>query len=490
MDDGTTPVTTGFVYDRMGNLVHDGVYWYRYDAWNRLIQVVEDPGTFAFDSVTGEMTSPGAIPAFADVVAVFAYDALGRLVGRQAPFPGTTDEWRTETYFYDGSRRLAERVRDPIFGNGGGGNSGFQQNQQVVGYSEDTIREYVYTPGYVDEFVAEYDLAGAHWPILQDANHNAVAMVDGVSGDVARQRVFSPYGRVLQDDVIITGSPTTRVGHQGLFAERLDADTKQDPQAAGATVVWHNRQRTLHADYGRFLQRDPHATGVTVKQVLWWHFGDRPIESVSSGQIAPIVMAALLPNQYLYTSSRPVGLADPSGGYPLAPGYYGPGWGTGGVIHYDPNTWRGNPIDRMGASLVSQEARHRRHKSAAVGVLQSAGRVAGAVLGAAMLDGHLASHDAMGTIINDAFLSGSVSALGGTADIVNNVGLFSTGITLGSMLNTGLRDGFGSMAFAGGTMSAVATHYATVNPIAAGAIFGASVYSGILEYAAESAFDW
>ena len=36
-------------------------------------------------------------PAFADVVAVYAYDGLGGLVGRQAPYPGTTDEWRTET---------------------------------------------------------------------------------------------------------------------------------------------------------------------------------------------------------------------------------------------------------------------------------------------------------------------------------------------------------------------------------------------------------
>lgn len=98
----------------------------------------------------------GGGPAFADVVSVLAYDALGRLVGRQAPYPGTTDEWRTETYFYDGARRIAERWRDPIIGNHGGGQSGNQQNQQTQ-YVQWTEREYVYTPGYIDEFVAEYD---------------------------------------------------------------------------------------------------------------------------------------------------------------------------------------------------------------------------------------------------------------------------------------------------------------------------------------------
>jgi len=165
--------------------------WYRYDAWNRLFQVVEHPRAFAFDSMTGEMTTPGALPAFADVVAVFAYDSLGRLAGRQAPYPGTTDEWRTETYFYDGARRIAERWKDPIIGNNGGGNNGFQQNQQTQ-YEINTEREYVYTPGYIDEFVAEYDADGDHWPVLQDANSNAIAMTDD-AGVVVRQRVYSPY---------------------------------------------------------------------------------------------------------------------------------------------------------------------------------------------------------------------------------------------------------------------------------------------------------
>ena len=151
VDDGTTATTTPFVYDRAGNLVFDGAYWYRYDAWNRLIQVVEAlPGmTFSGDGV---LVTPTTF-AQQDVVAVFSYDALGRLVGRQAPWPGVPDEWRYETYLYDGDRRIAERWDDPMFGSNNGGNNA-NQPPPVTGRLVRTEREYVYTPGYVDEFIA------------------------------------------------------------------------------------------------------------------------------------------------------------------------------------------------------------------------------------------------------------------------------------------------------------------------------------------------
>jgi len=68
--DGATPVD--YVYERAGNLVHEGDYWYRYDAWQRLIQVVrEDPADeFLFDA-DGVMTAASPIEP-ADVVAVLA----------------------------------------------------------------------------------------------------------------------------------------------------------------------------------------------------------------------------------------------------------------------------------------------------------------------------------------------------------------------------------------------------------------------------------
>ncbi|MCW5757009.1 MAG: hypothetical protein KIT54_07235 [Phycisphaeraceae bacterium] len=48
--------------------------------------------------------------------------------------------------------------------------------------------------------------------MLQDANFNAVALAHE-DGRVARQRVLGPYGRILQEDALVSGSPATRVGH-------------------------------------------------------------------------------------------------------------------------------------------------------------------------------------------------------------------------------------------------------------------------------------
>ena len=177
---------------------------------------------------------------------------------------------------------------------------------------------------YVDEFIAEYDDSGVHWPILQDANHNAIALL-GDTGSVARQRILSPYGRVIGEDVFDTMSPLTRIGHQGLFAERLDADTRQDPMASGSTLAWHNRNRTLLSDIGRFAQRDPNASGSDVLGIPTFFYGNRPY------------LRDLIPrplhhfgdglNTYAYLRSGPVlwidpyglAVAIPAGGVPVGP---------------------------------------------------------------------------------------------------------------------------------------------------------------------------
>ena len=314
--DGTTP--TPMVYDRSGNLVYDGTYWYRYDAWHRLIQIVEAPaGGYTFNA-DGEKYGTG--PAFADVVAVYAYDGLGRLVGRQAPYPGTTDEWRTETYLYDGDRRIAERWRDPIINNNGGGANGFQQ--QAATHTLWTEREYVYTPGYIDEFVGEIDANRDLWPILQDANQNAVAMLDS-AGAIARQRILSPYGRVISSE-IPTGvtPPKSRIGHQGLFADRLNAPTTLDPLDAGSHNIWHNRNRTLLPELGRFAQRDPNATGQGASSML-----DMYGSALHDG-VSPPDPAALFgdgQNIYAYAVASPTQLRDPSGLFIGAVAFFMPG---------------------------------------------------------------------------------------------------------------------------------------------------------------------
>ena len=54
-----TESTQTFIYDASGNLVFDGDYWYRYDAWGRLCQVFP-AGTLtaaSFDA-DGKLTAP------------------------------------------------------------------------------------------------------------------------------------------------------------------------------------------------------------------------------------------------------------------------------------------------------------------------------------------------------------------------------------------------------------------------------------------------
>jgi len=133
--------------------------------------------------------------------------------------------------------------------------------------------------------------------------------------------VLSPYGRVIQEDSIgfVTGSPATRIGHQGLFAERLDADTQQDPQESGSFIAWHNRNRTLLSEYGRFAQRDPFGSGQCVS-----YAGNEIIIPTLSLAPEPILMISGITNLYQYESSAPTELVDPSGLF----GFLG-GLGTG-----------------------------------------------------------------------------------------------------------------------------------------------------------------
>ncbi|MEQ8843449.1 MAG: HNH endonuclease, partial [Phycisphaerales bacterium] len=175
-----------------------------------------------------------------------------------------------------------------------------------------TEREYVYTPGYIDEFVGEIDANGSLWPILQDANQNAVAMLDDV-GAIVRQRILSPYGRVIASEKA-TGvvPPKSRIGHQGLFADRLNAPTTLDPLDAGAHTIWHNRNRTLLPELGRFAQRDPNATGQGARGRVGYH-GSEPHASVEDP--APTDLFRDGTNVYAYAVASPTQHRDPSGLY-------------------------------------------------------------------------------------------------------------------------------------------------------------------------------
>ena len=101
-----TQVVTGgtpgpdLVYDQNGNLVYDGQHVYRYDAWNRLIDV-HLPGTATFDD-TGRIDGG----TLGDLVATYHYGPLGRLIACDA-------DSQTEHYYYDGVRRIQQVLDHP-----------------------------------------------------------------------------------------------------------------------------------------------------------------------------------------------------------------------------------------------------------------------------------------------------------------------------------------------------------------------------------------
>lgn len=253
--------TTTYVSDAVGNLVCDGVYYYQYDAWNRLMQVSLATHNQSTGGNSPETNDPSQ-PWFAGkLVARYAYDSAGRLTSKWTPLdPSNTSshpaesDLRREDYYYDGVRRIQEAVYRPLgaiivsgggeigeggeeggSGEEGGGQSGgepppgaeepfeevpmdpFDPGTLVILYDANwEAREYVWGPDYVDECVFQIDRAGRVLFTLNDANHNVMALLAGpgftssgtnphvssANWPVLEQYVWSPYGELLAKDTL------------------------------------------------------------------------------------------------------------------------------------------------------------------------------------------------------------------------------------------------------------------------------------------------
>jgi hypothetical protein len=113
-----------------------------------------------------------------------------------------------------------------------------------------------------------------------------------------------------------------RAGHKGLFAERLDGgvawltgvptlgDLDRGRLEPPATLVYHNRNRTLSPTLGRFLQSDPNASGVGLVSSVP-HSGVVVGVNVLSADLSEIVNDGV--GLYQYCRSNPLGGSDPSG---------------------------------------------------------------------------------------------------------------------------------------------------------------------------------
>ena len=303
------PTVNDYLYDPAGNLVFDGTYVYRYDAWNRLIQV-NQKGTLRYtptNPATNDFTATGQIApvqghTIGGVVGWCAYDALGRLI---AAGERAGSGLATVHYFYDGVRRIQEIVDQPA-------------------PTADTTRaEYVYGPDYVDEFVLQSCPNGQagtvtqqgvpadgqrRFYMLQDANYNVMAILDE-SGGVWEQYQWDPYGTLAVKDTLVTSGPTNRVGHQGLFFYRFDSGTGA-PLAANADGLYYNRNRWYSPKLGRFTSKDPNETAMDIMTAMAMNASSWTVAAGffnASGHFADGM------NLYTYLRGNPITGTDPLG---------------------------------------------------------------------------------------------------------------------------------------------------------------------------------
>ena len=249
------------VNDPAGNLVFDGTYVYQYDAWNRLVEV-NHAGSLVYDgSATDDFDADGKIHPntnnnpvheIGDLVVRFQYDGLGRLMLAQKPVSGSPPDptYKTEHYYYDGVRRVQEVIQTP-----GDPEDSFE-----------TAHEYVYGPGYVDEFVLESQKSGGaqqDFYVLQDANFNVMALTNA-SGGVVEQYQWEPYGLLAAKDTDTGGTiPHSHIGHQGLFFYRFNPQTGDTATLSTTAIgLYFNRNRWYSPHLGRFMTRDPRGTSM------------------------------------------------------------------------------------------------------------------------------------------------------------------------------------------------------------------------------------
>lgn len=182
-------------------------------------------------------------------------------------------------------------------------------------------RDYIWAPppwGYVDECLAQVELDGQIDHVIQDASYDLVALVDagkpagspgypsGLAAKVLMQYTYDAYGQPITAEDLTSSPPgrtpggglsssaagnatgasaagggdiyshaTNRLGHKGLFFDRLDGRPDQDPSVGDGAFdllprgrgLYHVRNRTLDPVNGRWIQADPNATGLPVARL-------------------------------------------------------------------------------------------------------------------------------------------------------------------------------------------------------------------------------
>jgi len=216
-------------YDAAGNMIEvpkptswTDHYDLTYDAFNRLVKVVDGANT----------------------VAEYEYDGLGRRIVKRFYDAGSHDY--DHHYYYAISSQVLEVRKQP---------SGESED-------EDPVEQYVYHPHYVDSpAVRYYDKNGdgdfgtsgsrdseEFQFYTFDANANVTALLED-DGSVLERYNYTPYGEVKCYAPDWTGeSSSSSYSNPYLYTgRRFDEETG----------FYHFRARPYHAQLARFLSRDP-----------------------------------------------------------------------------------------------------------------------------------------------------------------------------------------------------------------------------------------
>jgi len=270
----------------------------------------------------------------------------------------STGAVRSERFYYDGARRVQEVVTDPLATVGLAGDPegeannpglGEQLNNTVPGGQQQTgdpegaplsfessqmqsqqsnpqtlvtvggdpmpatvggaEREYIWGPGDgpagIYEILVQFDMSRSPWWMLQDASGDLVAMCDvggsGVGGSarVVHSYQFDAYGQCLRANQLVANAgsfvvPYTRLGHKGLFLDRIDVGVASgnsnsgfvdNPRVVGggygsggtlanqtgSIVRYFVNNRTYTPEYAIWNQRDPKSSGQRVFDGLVFH---------------------------------------------------------------------------------------------------------------------------------------------------------------------------------------------------------------------------
>jgi RHS repeat-associated protein len=224
----TGPAWVTPAYNRAGNMTTipqpadpTASFAATYDAWNRLVKLVEG----------------------SDTVAEYEYDGAKRRVVKKAYDGGSLDETR---HFYYTDPKKWQVVEERLESGGS--------------ISSDPDRQFVWGLRYIDDLVLRDRDTTANGTLderlyaLQDANWNVTALAD-TSGSVLERYAYASYGSVTIYDATFANIRNTSAYSSVVLYTGRELDSEGG--------LYHYRNRYYSAELGTFVSRDPIASNMT-----------------------------------------------------------------------------------------------------------------------------------------------------------------------------------------------------------------------------------